>query len=77
MRSEHYRERDRSNMEKFIVVPDYWKSSWGDRPVLGVVYANNAFEGERMAYDKGLLRVNFTFKPKLIPAKPNRSKQKP
>lgn len=53
-------------MKKYLVVPDYWKPSWGNRPVLGIVYADDVFDGERRAYDNGLLRMNFTFKPKLI-----------
>ena len=55
--------------EKYLVVPDYWKVTWGERPLLGIVYASDHFEGERQAYEKGLLPMNITFKPMLIKSK--------
>lgn len=55
--------------EKYLVVPDFWKPSWGERPLLGIVYAEDLFEGERKAYEKELLPMNITFGPKLIKSK--------
>lgn len=51
---------------KYDIFPDFWKKEWGPKPKLGIVYAYNEFEAERKAYDKNLLRVNFTFKPKAV-----------
>lgn len=48
---------------KWAIYPDYWKESWGHRPMLGIVYADDEFYAAREAYTKGLLTVNFTFEP--------------
>lgn len=61
---------------KWAIYPDYWKDKWGPKPVLGTVYADDEFIAEREAYNKGLLTVNFTFKPepvKIGVAKPRAS----
>lgn len=51
---------------KWLIYPDYWKKTWGEPPCLGVVYADDEFEAVRKSYDKGLLRVNFTFQPRPV-----------
>lgn len=50
---------------KWEVTPDYWKLSWGEKPVLGHVYADDDFYAKRIAYDKGLLPYNYTFGPEV------------
>lgn len=62
--------------EKYLVFPDFWKPAWGDRPLLGIVYAEDLFEGERKAYEKGLLPMNITFGPKLVKSR-NQGKSGP
>lgn len=57
---------DKSSEVLFDIYPDYWKPSWGQPPLLGTVSAINEFEAERKAYNKELLRVNFTFGPKAM-----------
>jgi|HigsolmetaAR204D_1030405.scaffolds.fasta_scaffold10916_4 hypothetical protein len=51
---------------KFAIYPDYWKESWGEKPLLGYVWADDEFYAEREAYNRGLLTVNFTFRPKAV-----------
>lgn len=51
---------------KWIIYPDYWKESWGPKPALGIVFADDEFYAEREAYNRGLLTVNFTFKPSAV-----------
>lgn len=51
---------------KFAIYPDYWKESWGKRPMLGTVWADDEFYAVREAYNRGLLTVNFTFKPTAV-----------
>ena len=51
---------------KFAVYPDYWKESWGRRPLLGYVMADDAFYAKREAYNQGLLTLNYTFRPKVV-----------
>lgn len=51
---------------KWVIYPDYWKESWGKRPVLGTVWADDEFYAVREAYNRGLLTVNFTFGPKPV-----------
>lgn len=52
---------------KFAIYPSYWKDSWGKSPLLGIVYADNEFLAERLAYDRGILPTpcNCTFGPKI------------
>lgn len=50
----------------YAIYPDYWKKSWGPIPLLGHVRADNEFLAEREAYDRGLLTLNFTFKPRVV-----------
>lgn len=51
---------------KWYIYPDYWKKSWGEPPFLGTVYADDEFEAIRRAYERGFVRVNFTFQPKPV-----------
>lgn len=63
-------QHSRPPLNLYLVYPDYWQESkWGKPPLLGRVYADSAFTAERRAYDRGLLPVNFTFGPKVVPAK--------
>lgn len=50
----------------FAIYPDYWKETWGEKPLLGVVVAENDFHAQRRAYDRNFLRVNFTFGPEAV-----------
>lgn len=47
------------------VYPDYWKDSWGPKPLLGYVRADSEFNAAYAAYDKGLLPYNSTFGPEI------------
>lgn len=47
------------------VYPDYWKDSWGPKPLLGYVRADSEFNAKYAAYDKGLLPQNITFEPEI------------
>lgn len=47
------------------VYPDYWKASWGEKPLLGYVRADSEFNAQYAAYDKKLLPLNFTFGPEV------------
>lgn len=51
---------------KYQVFPDYWPKAWGQAPLLGVVYADDEFLAERVAYDNGILPTHFncTFGPR-------------
>jgi hypothetical protein len=51
---------------KYAIYPDYWKESWGPKPLLGHVFADDEFYAVREAYSKGLLTVNFTFGPRAV-----------
>lgn len=51
---------------RWAVYPDYWKESWGKKPLLGYVTADDEFYAEREAYNRGLLIVNYTFRPEVI-----------
>jgi hypothetical protein len=58
---------------KWAIYPDWWPKRWGQKPLLGYVYADDEFYAEREAYNRGILTVNVTFKPepvKLGPAAP-------
>lgn len=55
-----------SEEKVYDIFPDYWKPQWGAAPFLGTVTAFNEFEAERKAYNKDLLRVNFTFGAKAV-----------
>lgn len=55
---------------KWEIYPDFWKKSWGIKPKLGVVYANDEFYAKRIAYDRGLLPVNWTFEPEPVKVGP-------
>jgi len=50
----------------WAVYPDYWKSSWGPKPLLGYVRADSAFNARYAAFDKGLLPRNDTFEPEVV-----------
>ena len=62
---------------KFAIYPSHWKEQWGRPPLLGIVYADNEFLAERLAYDRGILPTHFncTFQPKIKNLGPNRIKQ--
>lgn len=51
---------------RWAVYPDYWKDSWGKKPLLGYVTADDEFYAEREAYNRGLLTVNYTFRPHCV-----------
>lgn len=59
---------------KFAIFPSYWKDAWGRAPLLGIVFADNEFLAERLAYDRGILPspCNCTFKPKIKNLGPTR-----
>lgn len=42
----------------WAVYPDYWKASWGDKPMLGMVRADTEFDAVYAAYDRGLSHPN-------------------
>lgn len=50
----------------WAVYPDYWKPTWGPKPLLGYVRADSAFNARYAAFDKGLLPRNDTFEPEVI-----------
>ncbi len=58
--------KGRGTKYSWLVYPDYWKSSWGQIPCLGMVRADDEFHAKYAAYDKGLLPYNFTFGPKVV-----------
>lgn len=60
--------KSRSKPLFFYIFPDYWKESWGEKPCLGIVAAENEFHAERRAYDREILRLNLTIGPKAVPA---------
>jgi hypothetical protein len=51
---------NRTRGYKFLwaVYPDYWKDTWGQKPVLGYVRADSEFHAVYAAYDKGLSHPN-------------------
>lgn len=51
---------------RWAIYPDYWKQSWGPKPMLGTVTADDEFYAVREAYSKGLLPVNFTFQAQAV-----------
>lgn len=59
-------EKQERESRSFAIYPDYWKDSWGEKPLLGLVVAESEFHACRRAYDKGFLRVNFTFQPEAV-----------
>jgi hypothetical protein len=61
-----YRNVYGSGKFKWAIYPDYWKQSWGQKPMLGIIYADDEFYAEREAYSKGLLPVNFTIRPHAV-----------
>jgi hypothetical protein len=52
---------------RYGIFPSYWKDSWGRAPLLGIVFADNEFLAEKLAYDRGYLPspCNCTFRPKI------------
>lgn len=56
----------RGYRNSYAIYPDYWKQSWGPRPLLGYVKADSAFNAKYAAYDAGLLIVNGTFGPEPV-----------
>lgn len=62
---------------KWLIYPDYWAPTWGPKPSLGIVFADDEFCAEREAYNRGLLTVNYTIRPvavKIGAAKPRTTK---
>jgi hypothetical protein len=51
---------------RFAIYPDYWKEAWGKKPLLGFVWADDEFYAEREAYNRGLLTMNYTFRPQAV-----------
>jgi hypothetical protein len=51
---------------KYAIYPDYWKESWGPKPLLGHVWADDEFYAVRDAYTKKLLPMNYTFGPRAV-----------
>lgn len=51
---------------KFAIYPDYWKDTWGQKPLLGYVWADDEFYAVREAYSKNLLTMNYTFGPRAV-----------
>ena len=39
---------------KWAIYPEHWRKAWGKAPVLGTVWANDAFHAVREAYNRGL-----------------------
>jgi len=63
---------------RYAIYPSYWKDSWGRAPLLGIVFADNEFLAEKLAYDKGILPTPFncTFQPKIKNLGPNKNLNK-
>jgi hypothetical protein len=51
---------------KYAIYPDFWKNTWGQKPLLGYVWADDEFYAIREAYSKNLLTYNYTFGPKAV-----------
>ena len=62
---------------KYAVYPSYWKDSWGKKPILGIVFADNEFLAEKLAYDIGILPTPFncTFQPNIVYLGANKNKR--
>lgn len=71
-------EKPATTKRPFLIYPDSrWNTEkWGPPPLLGKVYAEDAFTAIRKAYDAKLIRVNFTFDVKAIPVRDRRPKPK-
>lgn len=55
---------------RYAIYPDFWKKEWGEKPILGYVKADSEYWAKYAAYDKKLLRLNFTFGPKPVRVSP-------
>ena len=53
----------------FAIYPDHWRKDWGAPPCLGTVRADNKYFAKYAAYDKKLLPLNATFKPRPVEVK--------
>lgn len=51
---------------KWAIYPDYWPKRWGQKPMIGYVFADDEFYAKREAYNRGLLTVNATFEPEPV-----------
>ena len=69
------RRRQHYGKYRWAVYPDYWKDSWGRKPLLGYVFADDEFYAVREAYNRGLLTVNFTFEPEVVNLGPARMRE--
>jgi hypothetical protein len=64
---------------RYAIYPDFWADTWGDKPMLGVVYADCEFYAEREAYTRGILPLNWSIRPVAVcvgVAKPREPKEK-
>ena len=52
-----------SGKYKYEIYPDHWKKSWGEEPMLGIIYADEEFYAIREAYSRGLLPYNYSIYP--------------
>lgn len=50
----------------YAIYPDYWKKTWGVKPLLGYVWSQDEYWAKYDAYDKGLMINNGTFSPQPI-----------
>lgn len=39
---------------KYGIYPPNWAKRWGPAPLLGIVFADNEFLAEKLAFDKGI-----------------------
>lgn len=51
--SKKYREFFGPGTEKYGIYPGVWSKKYGPAPLLGIVYADDEFLAERLAYDRG------------------------
>ena len=72
MKTLEVKSRTLADRFRWAIYPDFWKDTWGKRPLLGYVVAEDEFSAEREAYFKGLLPANSTLKPQPINVGPTR-----
>lgn len=65
-----FKNQNRPRNSLFAIYPDYWKEKWGEPPLLGHVYADNAFNAIRRAsVNDDIYRTNITFNPIAVKAR--------
>lgn len=52
---QQYREFFGRGENKYGIYPPAWCSSYGKPPQIGIVYADNEFLAEKLAYDRGMV----------------------